>query len=121
MRVGRADPELWEWPDSLDALVAAAGFHRLLFENDDVRVLETRIGPGATVPLHTHRWPSVVYLLAAGRHVLRDAEGTLLGDPQAPDLLPTGTAVWITPRLPHTVENIDSTEIRLLNVELKHG
>ena len=55
---------MWEWPDSLDALVAAADFHRLVLETDDVRVLETTIGPGQTVPLHTHRWPSVLYVLA---------------------------------------------------------
>jgi hypothetical protein len=37
---------VWEWPDSLDALVAASDFHRLVLETDDVRVLETTIGPG---------------------------------------------------------------------------
>ncbi len=33
----------WPWPDSLDALRAAPNYHRLLFENDRVRVLEVRI------------------------------------------------------------------------------
>ena len=48
--------ETWTWPDSLDALTAAPESHRLLFENDAVRVLETRIAPGETTLLHTHRW-----------------------------------------------------------------
>jgi len=73
--VGRADAEIWAWPDSLDALVAAPEFHSLLLENDDVRVLETRIGPGETVPVHTHRWPSVLYTLSTGHFVRRDGEG----------------------------------------------
>jgi hypothetical protein len=37
---------IWDWPESLDALVAASDHHSLVFETDDVRVLETRIGPG---------------------------------------------------------------------------
>ena len=42
----------WTWPDSLDALTAAPESHRLLFENDEVRVLEARIAPGETTGLH---------------------------------------------------------------------
>jgi hypothetical protein len=32
--------EEWPWPRELDALIAAPDSHRLLFENDRVRVLE---------------------------------------------------------------------------------
>ena len=55
--MGPGDTESWEYPDSLDAMVAAPESHRVLLENDDVRVLETTIHPGETIPLHTHRWP----------------------------------------------------------------
>ncbi len=112
---------MWEWPDSLDALAAAADFHRLVLETDDVRVLETTIGPGRTVPLHTHRWPSVLYVLAAGDVVRRDHEGTLLTDSRVSGAPEVGTAAWIAPMPPHTVENVGSSEIRLLNVEMKRG
>ena len=89
-------------------------------ENDDVRVLETRIGPGETVPVHTHRWPSVLYVLSTGHFVRRDDAGSVLSDTRATGTLPEpGTAVWIAAMPPHTVENVDSSEIRLLNVELK--
>jgi mannose-6-phosphate isomerase-like protein (cupin superfamily) len=116
-----ADAESWRHRDSLDALMAAPGFHRVLFENDAVRVLEARIGPGETVPLHTHRWPSVLYVLASGHHVRRDGEGRVLGDTREAGAAPApGTTMWITARPPHSVENVDDTEIRLLNVELKH-
>ena len=117
-----ADSEAWEYPDSLDALVAAPGFHRLLFENDDVRVLETLIGPGETTPIHTHRWPSVVHILSTGHNVRRDDEGELLHDSRGAEVPPaTGSTEWITARPPHTVENVDDSVIRLLNVELKNG
>jgi len=120
--VERGDAETWKWPDSLDALVAAPRFHSLLFENDDVRVLVTRIGPGETVPVHTHRWPSVLYILSTGHFVRRDDEGRVLGDTRAGNAVPaTGIALWTAAMPPHTVENVDGSEIRLLNIELKNG
>jgi len=36
--------ETWTWLDSFDALAAAPAYHRLLLENDEVRVLDTRVG-----------------------------------------------------------------------------
>jgi quercetin dioxygenase-like cupin family protein len=113
---------VWEWPDSLDALVAASDFHRLVLETDDVRVLETTIGPGETVPLHTHRWPSVLYTLASAHRVRRDGDGNVLTDTRGTDLgAEEGTALRTPAMPPHTVENVDSTEIRLLNIELKRS
>ena len=49
-----------EWSDSLDAMVAAPEHHELLLENQRVRVLDSRIKPGEIVPVHTHRWASVL-------------------------------------------------------------
>ncbi len=40
----------WIWPDSLDALTAAPRHHTLMFENDRVRVLDTRIAPPPPEP-----------------------------------------------------------------------
>jgi len=120
--VDRPDTGGWQWPDSLDALVAAAGFHTLLLENDDVRVLETRIGPGATVPLHTHRWPSLLYVLSSGHFVRRDGEENVLSDTRASGALPEpGAAIWTAAMPPHSLENVDSSEIRMINVELKRS
>ena len=50
----------WVWPQTMDALVAAPGSHRVLLENDWVRVLEVVIEPGAREPEHTHQAPSVM-------------------------------------------------------------
>ena len=43
----------WPWPRELDALIAAPDSHRLLLENDRVRVLEVVIEPGAREPEQT--------------------------------------------------------------------
>ena len=60
-----------EWLDELDAL----RHHALLFGNEFVRVLDTRVPPGQAVPLHTHRWPSVLYILNWSDFVRRDGDG----------------------------------------------
>jgi hypothetical protein len=111
---------VWPWPDSLDAMVAAPGYHRLLFENEHVRVLEVRIPPGHTVPVHTHRWPSVIDVRSAGDFIRRDGDGKLLFDSRkaGPGQSASG-AVWTPPLPPHSVENTGTTEILLFTVELK--
>src|SRR5262245_52373785 len=49
-------------PQDLDPLKAAADTHKLMFENQFVRVLETRVPPGKTEPWHQHGRRVVVYL-----------------------------------------------------------
>ena len=44
----------------MDGVVAAPESHRVLFENDAVRVLEVTIAAGDREPEHTHRAPSVM-------------------------------------------------------------
>jgi len=75
----------WEWPDTLDAVVAAPDHHSVLLENDRVRVLDTRVERGDTVPVHTHRWPGVQYFVSFADFVRRDADGELLVDSRAVD------------------------------------
>ena len=116
------NPEPWIWPDSLDALVGAADSHRLLFENDAVRVLETRIEPGETTPVHTHRWPGVLYVLSFGDFVRRDGDGKVLVDTREGGMRPEpGTAIWSAALPPHTLENVATTAIHVIGVELKTG
>jgi hypothetical protein len=114
------EADAWPWPDSLDALVAAADSHRRLFENDTVRVLETRIAPGETTQLHTHRWPGVLYILSRGDFVRRDGDGAVLVDTRGSGALPApGAAIWSGSLPPHTLENVDTSEIHVIGVELK--
>jgi hypothetical protein len=111
----------WPWPDSLDALIAAPAYHDLLLENERVRVIFTHIPSGATVPVHTHRWSSVAYLLSWSDFIRRDHHGNVLLDSRqsraAPPQIPT--VQWLQPLPPHTVENVGPSEIRIFIVELK--
>ena len=106
-----------DWPPELDALVAAPEHHTLMLENDGVRVLDTRIPPGETTAVHTHRWPAVLYIVSGGDFVRRDADGNVL----ATGTLTPGVAVWIAPFPPHTFENAGVAEVRTINVELKQA
>jgi hypothetical protein len=108
----------WPWPDSLDAVIAAPSYHTVLFENPQVRVLETRIAPGETVPLHTHRWPGVIYVMAWSDLLRRDAEGAVMLDTRVTPMAPP-SAMWSAPLPPHTLENVGAGEIHIISVELK--
>ncbi|MGD0630294.1 MAG: hypothetical protein ABR987_13135 [Terracidiphilus sp.] len=108
-----------EWPDGLDALVAAPKHHALLFENEHVRVLDTRVAPGETVPAHTHRWPSALYVLSWSDFVRRDGDGNILADSRTKGTSFDGQALWSAPLNLHTLENVGQKEFRAISVEVK--
>jgi len=112
----------WPWSAGLDALVAAPQHHRRVFENNRVRVLEVCIPRGETVPVHTHRWPAILYLQSWSDHVRRDETGKLIFDSRheaTPAAVPS--VLWCEPLTPHSVENVGETELRVLSIELKHS
>ena len=112
----------WQWPDSLDALQAAPDQHRVLFENELVRVLDTRIPPGETTPVHTHRWPASHYVISWSDFVRRDAEGKVLVDTRAkPGSSMISVALWGEPLPPHSLENVGSALLHIISTELKQG
>jgi len=108
-----------DWPDELDALTAAPEFHTLLFENESIRVLDTKIPPGLTTPLHTHRWPGALYILSWSEFVRRDRESRVVLDSRTMGHVAQGTALWSPPLSPHTLENVGETELRAIAVEIK--
>ena len=55
-----SDPSTWD-PD-FDAVAAAPEHHKVIFENDKLRVLDVTLEPQDEEPLHHHRWPSVFVL-----------------------------------------------------------
>lgn len=55
--IGHGDPALWD--PNLDAVIAAPRNHKVLFENERLRVLEVILEPDEEEPVHHHRWPSV--------------------------------------------------------------
>lgn len=118
------DRDQWAWDADLDALIAAPESHRLLLENQRVRVLAITIAPGQREPEHTHRWPSVMVVVQPAR--IRYYERGIqtyqspasVASPQEPK------AIWMDAEGPHSVENIDTVPYYALRTELReqeHG
>lgn len=108
------------WPVELDALIAAAENHQLLFENERVRVLDTAIQPGQKTPIHTHCWPASMYVIGIDHFVRRDGRGQVMVDTRETN--PSAKfpqVLWSEPLGPHSLENVGAVEIRVISVELK--
>ena len=118
--MGEQEESAQAWPESLDAMTAAPEHHRVLLENDRVRVLEAWIAAGDTVPMHSHRWPSVIHVISASDFVRYDPQGRVVMDSRAlPSRPKSGDILWSPPLQPHSIENVGDTELRVIAIELK--
>ena len=103
-----------------DAVTAAPAHHRVLLENEFVRVLETILEPGDTVPMHTHACAASTYIISGTDLVRRGAEGEILMDTRANGItLHPGTAGWTQPLGLHTLENVGTTPLHVITTEIK--
>ncbi|MDE3740797.1 hypothetical protein [Maribacter polysaccharolyticus] len=110
-----------DWPLDQDAVISAPNNHKILLENDMVRVLEVTLSPNELEPLHHHQWPSVLYIMEAGDFIDRDGNGNIILDTrQLPSPLTFPLTMWKDPEAPHSVQNLSQTKpIRLIRVEMK--
>ena len=111
-----------EWSPALDAIIAAPKNHKVLLENDKVRVLQVTLAPGEVEKLHHHKWASVLYIQEAGDFTDSDAQGNIIFDSRTlPEPLKLPMTMYKGPEAPHTVTNLSKTQtIRLIRVEMKH-
>jgi len=110
-----------DWPKDQDAVDSAPNNHKILLENDKVRVLEVTLTPNELEPVHHHQWPSVLYIMEAGDFIDRDGEGNVIMDTRKiPEPLIFPLTMYKEPEAPHSVENLSDTKtIRLIRVEMK--
>jgi hypothetical protein len=102
----------------MDALTAAPGSHRVLFENDRVRVLDVLIEPGTREPEHTHRAPSVM-IVDEPAHIRYYVGDELRFESSVAEFTPGVRIRWMNPEAPHSVENTDERRYHAIRVELK--
>ena len=107
--------------ESLDANIAAPEHHRVVFENEKVRIIEFRVKPGDVVPVHTHRWASINYVVRLSDFLSFDADGNLKLDTRTGGFGGREGEAFCLPPFPplHSVENIGDREMHGISVELK--
>lgn len=95
-----------------DPVVTNPDNYKLVFENDQVRVLEYHDVPGHRTTPHEHP-DSVMYTLSSFRRRLYAADG------QSRDVeISSGTTAWL-PAQRHAGHNIGDSETHVIFVELK--
>jgi quercetin dioxygenase-like cupin family protein len=99
--------------ENIDAVAAAPDEFTVRLDNDHVRVIEYEIRPGEQEPWHTHP-PKVSYVLAGGKLRITLRDGTSFDVTETP-----GETSWMEALGPHHAENVGSTPVRILLVEVK--
>jgi len=97
-----------------DVLTVAGGpeTHKVILDNDQVRVLEVRIPPGQKIAMHSHP-ANVVYYVTDYKLKVTSPDGkTAVREGKA------GTASWSGPTS-HAIENVGTTEVHTVQVEMK--
>ena len=107
-----------------DAVVADPGHHRVVFENEKVRVLEVIVKPGEKEAFHVHLMPTVITIITGAK--LRLTLATLEDDKVVigksmeignDNLQPP--PLWMGPEMLHSFENIGAVTFHAYRVELK--
>ncbi len=99
-----------------DVMKVAGGpeTHKVLLDNDQVRVLEARIQPGQKIAMHSHP-ANVVYYFTDYKIKTTSPDGkTAIREGKA------DTAVSYGP-VTHAVENVGTTEVHLVQIEMKRN
>ena len=95
-----------------DIVSIAPDIHKVLFENDQIRMLKVTVKPGDTVGMHTNP-ENVNYVLKPGTLRFTNPDGS------TQDVTLTEGQVIPAPVGSHAVENIGGTEMQSICIELK--
>jgi hypothetical protein len=103
-----------QFPDGYDAVQVAPDTHKVIFENEFVRVLEVSVPPpGTTIPMHHHRWPSFFLDWDTGGgspHIrYHRGDGSVTDNPSHEEPVHPGTwsVHWMKPEPMHSIEVVD--------------
>ena len=107
--------------DELDGVIAAPGHHRVLFENDVVRVIETTIRAGDTTPVHTHLAPTAMYVVSGSHFLRRDPDGAVMLDTRSDPAFVLPQVMYSPGASAHTLENTGPDDLVVIGVELLKG
>jgi hypothetical protein len=115
------DPNSWD--QKLDGPVAAPDNHKILYQDDDVRVPLVTVPPGEKEKVHHHRWPSILVVLGERNVEDFDADGNRLPiHKSVPENFKWPLVLRWPPGAAHSIHNLDANKpFRAIRVEFKHG
>lgn len=117
----------WLWPDSLDAMRAAPENHKLVYEDNDVRVLAVMLDGKKSEPTHTHKWKSIMWIAKPVvpcqiDNYKRGDNGRLIkSDSLLIKEIPINLGQLIGPEGPTSITNLGSESGLAYRVEFKKG
>jgi quercetin dioxygenase-like cupin family protein len=97
----------------LDPLKVTPQTHKLLFENQFVRVIESKVPAGGVEPKHSHPHSVTVYLAESDAEIKTFPDGKTSRVHRA-----AGTAAW-SEAIVHEIKNVGATSSHTIRVELK--
>jgi hypothetical protein len=115
----KAAPVAWPWPDSMDAVSAAPRNHKVLYEDERVRILEVTVEPGEKENMHYHRWPSVLIVDSPAKKKEYTSDGKVTSTDRPSEKTPLPIIVRMGPTPPHAIENLDTNVLHLYRIEMK--
>lgn len=95
-----------------DALIVGAAFAKKLADTLGIKMFETALKPGDSLPLHSHP-DHAIYILESGTVVLYP-QGQAKGDTISNDMTGTG---WITGPFNDAIKNIGNNVVRWLEID----
>ena len=115
----------WIWPDSLDAVTAAPDNHKVVYEDEKVRVLAVMLDGKKSEPIHTHQWKSIMWIAkpivpCQINNYKKDAQGNLVkSDSVVINEMPVDIGQLIDPEGPTSITNLGVEHGVAYRVEFK--
>jgi hypothetical protein len=94
-------------PDARDAVAAAPDTHKVLIDNDTIRILDVNLPAGSKEPAHSRVWPAILIL---------DTQRS-----GAPSQVRNFESRWQEAQGPDTVTATAKTPVHYLEIDLKKG
>jgi predicted metal-dependent enzyme (double-stranded beta helix superfamily) len=108
--------------DTTDAVIAALNSHKIILENNTVRVVEVIIPPGQKEPMHTHAWPSVMIVDSSTKIKYYTESNGGVEYPEREASREKPFIEYMEPEVLHAVENLDEIKTyHALRIELKNN
>lgn len=106
--------------ENFDAIIAAPNSHKIILENDKVRVVEVIVLPGQKEPVHIHQWPSVMIVDSSTKIRYYNKKGIGKEYPERTASKEKPFVEWMEPEDLHAVENLDKKKTyHAIRIELK--